>query len=49
MSRKTILADYSETDIDDITWAVNSTPRKCFGFKTRAEACLQNLSRALEI
>ena len=30
-------------DIDDLTWAINSTPRKSLGFKTPAEAFLENL------
>ena len=43
MPRKTNLHDYSARDIDEITWAINSTPRKCLGFKTPAEAFLENL------
>lgn len=40
--RKTDIADYSTTDVDDIMWAVNSTPRKCHCFKTPAEAFIEN-------
>lgn len=43
MPRKTDITNYSDKDIGDITWAVNSTPRKCLGFKTPAEAFLENL------
>jgi len=43
MPRKTPINEYTETDIQEITWAVNSTPRKCLGFKTPAEAFLQNI------
>jgi len=49
MPRKTDINSYSPRDIDEITWAVNSTPRKCLGFKTPAEAFLQNLNVALEM
>ena len=43
MPRKTDITNYTARDIDDITWAVNSTPRKCLGYKTPAEAFLENL------
>ena len=36
-------------DIDQLTWAINSTPRKCLGFKTPAEASLENITGALEM
>ena len=49
MPRKTDRADYSPADIDDIMWAVNSTPRKCRGYRTPAEAFLENLTIALEM
>ncbi|MFP6699221.1 MAG: hypothetical protein VCF08_20370 [Alphaproteobacteria bacterium] len=38
-----------EGDIDDIMWAINSTPRKCLGYRTPAEAFLENLTIALEM
>ena len=41
--RKTDLADYSQQDIHDIVWAINTTPRKCLGFLTPAEAFLTHL------
>ena len=34
MPNKTEIADYSPHDIEEIAWAVNSTPRQCLGFKT---------------
>jgi transposase, IS30 family len=43
MPRKTDITNYSARDISEITWAVNSTPRKCLGYKTPAEAFLENL------
>jgi len=43
MPRKTNITNYTVRDIGEITWAVNSTPRKCLGFKTPAEAFLENL------
>ena len=49
MPRKTDMADYSEGDIDDLMWAINSTPRKCLGYQTPAEAFLENLTIALEM
>ncbi|HTM96119.1 MAG TPA: IS30 family transposase, partial [Croceibacterium sp.] len=33
MPRKTNLHDYTAGDIDDLTWAINSTPRKSLDFK----------------
>ncbi len=43
MPRKTDITNYTTRDIDEITWAVNSTPRKCLGYKTPAEAFLENI------
>jgi IS30 family transposase len=43
MPRKTDITNYTARDIGEITWAVNSTPRKCLGYKTPAEAFIQNL------
>jgi IS30 family transposase len=43
------MADYTEGDIDDIMWAGNSTPRNCLGYRTPAEAFLENLTIALEM
>ena len=49
MPSKTDITDYSTTDIDDIMWAINSTPRKYLGYRTPAEAFLENLRIALEM
>ena len=46
--RKTRLDDYTDDDIDDIVWNLNSTPRKCLGYKTPIEAFAANLGVALE-
>ena len=43
LPRKTEFTDYSEQDIQDIVWANNTTPRKCLGFLTPAEAFLNQL------
>ena len=43
LPRKTDLADYSQQDVHDIVWAINTTPRKCLGFLTPAEAFLTQL------
>ena len=44
MPRKTDIKNYTVRDIDELTWAINSTPRKCLGFKTPAEAFLENIN-----
>lgn len=41
--RKITIDNYTENDIEDVTWNLNSTPRKCLGFMTPAEAFLQNI------
>ena len=43
MPRKTDITDYTPRDVDELTWCLNSTPRKCLGFHTPAEAFLKNL------
>ena len=48
LPRKTALADYSDADLDDIVWLMNSTPRKCLGFQTPIEAFADKLGVALE-
>jgi IS30 family transposase len=45
LPRKTELSDYSDQDIHDIVWAINTTPRKCLGFLTPAEAFIHQLRR----
>ena len=41
----TQISNYTDRDIDELAWAINSTPRKCLGFKTPAETFLENLNR----
>ena len=48
LPRNINLSDYTDTDIDDIVWILNSTPRKCLGFQTPIEAFAQHLGVALE-
>ena len=48
LPRKTRLDGYTDDDIDDIVWNLNSTPRKCLGYKTPIEAFAANLGVALE-
>lgn len=47
--RKTSLGDYSDDDIDDVIWNLNSTPRKCLSYRTPIEAFAANLGVALEM
>ena len=49
MPRKTDIENYTLDDINELTWAINSTPRKCLGYKTPAEAFLENMNVALEM
>lgn len=49
LPRSTALADYTDADIDDFTWNLNATPRKCFGYRTPIEAFAANLGVALEM
>ena len=48
LPRKTSLNSYSDEDIDAIVWNLNSTPRKCLGFRTPIEAFASQLGVALE-
>lgn len=48
LPRKTSLGDYTDDDIDDVIWNLNSTPRKCLGYRTPIEAFAENLGVALE-
>jgi transposase, IS30 family len=41
--------DYTDTDIDDVIWNLNATPRKCLGYRTPIEAFAANLGVALEV
>ncbi len=49
LPRKTALTDYTDADIDDVTWNLNATPRKCLGYRTPIEAFAANLGVALEM
>lgn len=49
MPKKTDITDYTDRDINVVQMMINSTPRKCLGFKTPKEALLQNLTGALEM
>ena len=49
LPRKTSLPDYTDADIDDVIWNLNTTPRKCLGYKTPLEAFALNLGVALEL
>ena len=49
LPRKTSLGDYTDDDIDDVIWNLNSTPRKCLGYRTPIEAFAVNLGVALEM
>ncbi|HYN46683.1 MAG TPA: IS30 family transposase [Allosphingosinicella sp.] len=49
LPRKTSLAGYTDADIDDVIWNLNSTPRKCLGYRTPIEAFAANLGVALEM
>ena len=49
MPRKTDITEYTDDDINTIQMLINSTPRKCLGFKTPEEAFIQNLTGALEM
>lgn len=52
MPRKTDISDYTDKDIETIQYLINSTPRKCLGFRTPEEAFTQMInetSGALEM
>ena len=49
LPRKASLSGYTDDDIDSIDWNLNSTPRKCLGFRTPIEAFASNLGVALEM
>jgi len=48
MPRKVDITNYSDKDIEMIQLIINSTPRKCLGYKTPTEAFVDKLNRALE-
>jgi len=45
MPKKTHVTNYTARDIEELAWAINSTPRKCLEFQTPAETFLENLNR----
>lgn len=49
LPRKTELDDLSDEDIQDIAMTLNLTPRKCLGFRSPAEAFLNELGKTLTI
>lgn len=49
LPRKTNLSTYTDADIDDVVWSLNSTPRKCLDYRTPIEAFAANLGVALEV
>ena len=49
LPRKTSLDGYTDADITDVIWNLNSTPRKCLGYQTPIEAFAANLGVALEL
>jgi IS30 family transposase len=46
---KTSLAGHTDADINDVIWNLNTTPRKCLGYRTPLEAFATNLGVALEM
>ncbi len=49
MPRKSNIKDYTQKDIEMIQFMINSTPRKCLGYKTPEEMFIQKLNGALEM
>ena len=49
MPRNCKLDNFSNQDIEDITWTYNPTPRKCLGFPTPIEAFAKLIGGAVEI
>ena len=49
LPRKTDLEKWTDQDIQTLTFIINSTPRKCLGFKTPFEAFAENFGVALEM
>ncbi len=43
------VSGYTDDDIDDVIWNLNSTPRKCLGYRTPIEAFAVNFGVALEM
>ena len=49
LSRKTDLENWTNHDIQTLTFLINSKPRKYLGFKTPSETFAENLGVALEM
>jgi IS30 family transposase len=49
MPRKNDISGYSDEDVQAIHFLINSTPKKCLGFKPPAYAFLQPPTGALEM
>ena len=49
LPRKTSLDEYTDADIEDLIWNLNTTPRKCLRYRTPIEAFAANLGVALEL
>ena len=49
LSRNGKLDNFSNHDIEDITWTYNTTPHKCLGFLTPIETFAKSIGGALEI
>ena len=49
LPRKISFGNYTDDDIDDVIWNINSTPRKCLGYRTPIETFAVNLGVALEM
>lgn len=49
LPRSTDLDDVSDSDIQEIAMTMNTTPRKCLGYRTPIEAMLEALGKNVEI
>jgi IS30 family transposase len=49
LPRSTDLDALTDTDIQEIAMTLNTTPRKCLGFRTPLEAFMQELGRTVEL
>ena len=49
LPRKTDLQNWTDEDIENLTFILNSTPRKCLGYRTPIEAFAKEIGVALEL
>lgn len=49
LPRQTDLDELSDEDVQDVAMTINLTPRKCLGFRSPAEAFLNELGKTLTI